>query len=80
MSSITRIKLRHVIPITLCANAILVPVPTIANARAVLKVAVMVVSAPLKESIVLSDAQAPVAPVALSKQRFADLLLELNHV
>jgi hypothetical protein len=57
-----------------------VPVPTIANAPAVLKVAVMVVSAPLKESIVLSDAQAPVVRAALSKQRFADLLLELNHV
>jgi hypothetical protein len=64
----------------LCANAILVRVLTIANAQAVLKVAVMVVSAPHKVSIVLSDAQVPVARVALSKQRFADLLLELNHV
>ena len=65
---------------TLCANAIHVRVLTIANAQAVLKVAVMVVSVPLKESIVLSDAQAPAVQADLSKQRFAGLLLELNHV
>ena len=46
----------------------------------VLKVAVMVDSAPLKESTVLSDVQAPAVQADLSKQRFAGLLLELNHV
>ena len=65
---------------TLCANAIHVRALTIANALAVLKVAVMVDSAPLKESTVLSDVQAPAVQADLSKQRFAGLLLELNHV
>ena len=77
---IIRNKLRRVSPMTLCANAILVPVLTIASVQAVPKAAVMVVSVPLKVSIVLSDAQAPAAQVVLSKQPFADLLLELNHV
>ena len=52
---------------TLCANAIHVRVLTIANALAVLKVAVMVDSAPLKESIVLSAVQVLAVQVALNK-------------